>query len=100
MTAKKARSSPFEEIPGTVPPGSLLRVIKKSRKTPEWRVGTEFRVGYYSPLNGLIEVQLVDKKGLYCDTVMSWDLNKHFEIVKATAEFNYFGFGKKPLGPL
>src|SRR6266403_2656675 len=56
--------------PRPIPPRSVVELIRADKGTPAWKqqVGRQFRIGYYSPQDGLDTVWLVDAAGEYCQT--------------------------------
>jgi len=75
------------------PPLSLLRLKRKvsleALTLIEDQVGQYFRVGYYTPNDGLEIVWIVDEKGEYIGTIGRSHLNKYFDLVKLSKEVNY-----------
>lgn len=86
-------------MPDVIPPRSIVELAKADSKTPTWknRIGVRFRIGYYSPLDGLGTIWLVDDEGNYVETTDRDFLIKYFKVVRLTATTNYFGTGCKPL---
>lgn len=63
-------------------------------------VGALFRVGYYSPQDGLDCIWLVDEDGEYCETVDRKYLEKYCELVLLTHESDYYGANRTPIKAL
>jgi hypothetical protein len=91
-----------QSIPSIIPPGSIVRLVKADKTTPEWKnmVGTSFRVGYYYPQDGSETIWLVDAAGNYCQTVDRDALLKYFEIIKLSKRRDFYGIRSKPFGSL
>jgi hypothetical protein len=89
-------------IPKVIPPRSQVRLVKADRFTPTWRkqVGRQFRVGYYSPQDGLDCIWLVNENGEYEQATDREFLLKYFEIKRLSQEKNFYGVGKRRLTKL
>lgn len=83
-----------------LPPSSVVELIKADSSTPIWqnRIGTRYRIGYYSPKCGLDTVWLVDNDGVYRETAERKSLLKYFKIIRLSEETDYFGKKKPALG--
>lgn len=90
------------DIPYVIPPRSLVELVRADENTPRWqeRIGKFYRIGYYSPQDGLDTIWLVDEDGNYCETTDHDYLSKYFRIVKLCKTKNYFGTHCKPLGSI
>ena len=90
------------ERPQPIPPQSQVRLVRADANTPEWQteLGRRFRVGYYSPQDGLDCVWLLDDSGTYCETTDHDFLYKYFEVEYLSDETDYFGENRPPLEPL
>ena len=80
-----------EELQRVIPPGTLVR-----RRSD----GRQFRIGYYSPNDGLDCIWLVDRRGDYAETTDHQDLHVSFDIIQRNTESDLFGEHREPLGPL
>jgi hypothetical protein len=89
-------------IPKVIPPRSRVRLVKADRHTPVWRedVGRRFRVGYYSPKDGLDCIWLVNENGEYEQTTDREFLLKYFVMERLSDEKNLYGAGKRQLTKL
>jgi len=89
----------MKAIPKVIPPRSRVRLVKADRYTPAWRkdVGRQFRVGYYSPKDGLDCIWLVNESGKYEQATDRDFLLKYFEIERLSDEKNFYGTGKRRL---
>src|SRR5882724_732220 len=89
------------KIPKIIPPRSLVRVIKTDASAPADRmhVGQQYRVGYYSPADGLCVIWLVDDRGKYFATTDKQDLIKRYEIEQLSNETDYYGDHRSRLRP-
>ena len=63
-------------------------------------MGKRYRIGYYSPQDGLDTVWLVDEFGKYIETADQEWIAKYFWIERRSNEKDYFGRKKRRLGPL
>jgi hypothetical protein len=81
---------PFPEI---VPPGSVVRLMRSDDTTPTWRgrEGQTFRIGYYTPNDGLNVIWLVNETGEYIETVDRETLVRFFNLESISEEGNHFG---------
>jgi len=88
-------------IPLVIPPKTLVRLSRYDESTPGWRkqIGREFRVGYYSPQDGLDCIWLVNDSGDYEQTTDRKRLLMYFDLIKLSRETDYFGEKAAPLGP-
>jgi hypothetical protein len=86
-------------IPKVIPPRSRVRLIRADDQTPAWKkdIGRQFRVGYYSPKDGLDCIRLVNEDGGYERTTDRKFLLKYFDIERWSEEKNFFGRGRRPL---
>jgi hypothetical protein len=86
-------------IPKVIPPRSRVRLIRADNQTPSWKkdIGRQFRVGYYSPNDGLDCIWLVNEEGAYEQTTNRKFLLKYFDIEHWSREKNFFGRGKRRL---
>jgi hypothetical protein len=84
-----------------IPPRSVVELVAADRRTPLWRgqIGRRFRVGYYSPQDGLDTIWLVDDGGSYCQTINHAGLEKYFRVIRRSREADLFGRKRRPLGP-
>jgi hypothetical protein len=64
-----------------IPPGSVV-ALKGSRK---------FRIGYYSPKDGLNCVWLVNSEGKYEQTVDQRMIRRSFEVLTRSDEADFYG---------
>ena len=89
-------------IPDVIPPGSIVKLVKADKSTPEWLeiIGTVFRIGYYSPQDGLETIWLVDSDGNYSQTVDYDGILRYFEVIKLSKRKDFYGLRSKPLGPI
>jgi hypothetical protein len=62
------------------------------------QIGQHFRVGYYTPNDGLETIWIVDERGRYIGTIERRRLRSYFRIRKLSKEFDYCGV--KSVGPL
>ena len=86
-------------LPKVIPPRSRVRLVRADQTTPVYRknLGRQFRVGYYSPQDGLDCIWLVNENGEYEQTTDREDLLSYFKIERLSIERNYCGTGKRKL---
>jgi hypothetical protein len=89
----------MRSIPKVIPPRSRVRLIRGDAQTPSWKkdIGREFRVGYYSPKDGLDCIWLVNEEGEYEQTTNREFLLKYFDVEHWSREKNFFGRGRRRL---
>ncbi|MGA2443183.1 MAG: hypothetical protein ABSH08_19695 [Tepidisphaeraceae bacterium] len=87
-------------IPLVIPPKALVRLSRYDEATPGWRkqIGREFRVGYYSPQDGLECIWLVNDSGDYEQTTDRRRLLMYFDLLRLSHETDFFGEKRAPLG--
>jgi hypothetical protein len=83
-------------------PISPLSIVKVISDHPGWKdvFGRTFRVGYYSPQDGLECVWLVDELGKYVRTAEQQDILEDFEILHRSGETDLFGVDRPVIGPI
>jgi len=88
-------------IPLVIPPKTLVRLSRYDESTPGWRkqIGREFRVGYYSPQDGLDCIWLVNDSGEYEQATDRKRLLMYFDLLRLSHETDLFGEKRAPLGP-
>lgn len=86
-------------FPKPIAPCSVVRV--KGSPSRSWRknVGRRFRIGYYSKMDGLDCIWLVNDKGEYEQTIDHDFLKKYFEVESASRERSLYGRNRRPFGP-
>jgi hypothetical protein len=89
-------------IPKIIPPRSRVRLVRADAATPDWKdeIGRVFRIGYYSRLDGLDCIWLVNDQAEYEQTTDREFLLRYFEFDYLSEESNYFGVNKAKLRPL
>jgi hypothetical protein len=87
-------------FPTPIPPCTVLRV--KGSQSKKWRgnIGKRFRVGYYSRMDGLDCIWLVNDDGKYQETIDHEFLRKYFEIELLSKERSLYGKNRPRLGPI
>jgi hypothetical protein len=83
-------------FPVPIPPCSVISVRRRAGKL---KAGQVFRVGYYSRMDGLDCIWLVDKTGSYRQTIDHEFLNRFFEIQSVAKERSLYG-GRPQFSPL
>jgi hypothetical protein len=89
-------------VPTPIPSMSVVRLASYPRWRPNgWRknLGAIFRVGYYSPNDGLDCIWLVNERGEYQETLDHNYLRKYFDILQISLEKNLYGRRRPPIGP-
>jgi len=94
------RSKKKYPFPTPIPPRTVVRV--KGSPTKNWKtnIGKRFRVGYYSPRDGVDCIWLVNDDGEYQETVDHEFLHKFFEIELLSKERSLYGKNRPALGPI
>ncbi len=87
-------------FPVPIPPCSVISVKRVARSPWRGEVGRTFRVGYYSKMDGLDCIWLVNEKGKYDQTIDHECLNKFFEIQSIAKERSLYGRGRPQFLPL
>jgi hypothetical protein len=84
-----------------IPPLSVVRV-KASSPSRSWQknVGRRFRIGYYSWMDGLDCIWLVNEEGKYERTIDHDFLQKYFEIESVSKERSLYGKNRPQFEPL
>jgi hypothetical protein len=70
-----------------VPPKSVVRL----KDTTDWLGDRQMRVGYYSRMDGLNCVWLVNDKGEYEQTVDQRMIRRSFEVLERSDETDFYG---------
>jgi len=76
-----------------LPPKSVVKLVRlwpHARKRG-YELGQTWRIGYYSPQDGLDVVWLVDAAGEYCQTGDRDWIEKHFAVIHLSDETSVFG---------
>jgi hypothetical protein len=97
FTLRPRKKYPFRT---PIPPCSIVRV--KASPSRRWRknIGQRFRIGYYSWVDGLDCIWLVNEHGKYEQTIDHDFLQKYFEIVSVSKERSLYGKGRPQFVPL
>jgi hypothetical protein len=97
FTLRPRKKYPFRT---PLPPCSVVRA--KSSSSRSWRknIGRRFRIGYYSWVDGLDCIWLVNEDGKYQRTIDHDFLLKHFEIETVSRERSLYGRGRPRFEPL
>ena len=87
-------------FPSPIPPCTVVRV--KGSRAKKWKgsIGKRFRVGYYSWMDGLDCIWLVNDDGEYQETVDHEFLYKFYEIELLSKERSFYGKNRPRLGPI
>ena len=83
-----------------IPPCSVVSVRRDAGKPWARKVGRVFRIGYYSKMDGLDCIWLVDETGSYDQTIDHECLNKFFEIQSVAKERSLYGRGRPQFAPM
>jgi hypothetical protein len=97
LTRKPQKKYSF---PVPIPPCSVISVKGKSRSAWADEVGRIFRVGYYSKMDGLDCIWLVNENGKYDQTIDHECLNKFFDIQSISKERSLYGRGRPQFPPM
>jgi hypothetical protein len=83
-----------------IPPLSIVRVADVARSPWKKQIGRRFRIGYYSPQDGLDCIWLVNEKGVYEQTLDHDYLRRYFVIEHLSTERSRYGRNRPILKPL
>ena len=78
----------------------MISVRRQKRGHRAGQFGRIFRVGYYSRMDGLDCIWLVDENGKYCQTIDHDYLNGFYDVVSIAKERSFYGRGRPKLPPL
>ena len=97
FTLRPRKKYPF---PTPIPPCTIVHV--KSSLSKSWRknVGRRFRVGYYSRIDGLDCIWLVNDEGKYEQTIDHDFLQKYFEVETVSKERSLYGKNRPQFKPM
>jgi hypothetical protein len=87
-------------FPVPIPPCSVVSVRSDAGKPWTNKAGRIYRIGYYSKIDGLDCIWLVDETGKYDQTVDHECLDKFFGIQSIAEERSLYGQGRPPFAPL
>jgi hypothetical protein len=87
-------------FPTPIPPCTVVRVKASHAKKWKGDGNRRFRVGYYSWMDGLDCIWLVNDDGEYQETVDHAFLYKFFEIELLSKERSLYGQNRPQLGPI
>ena len=91
FTSKPKKKYSF---PVPIPPRSVISVRPDVGRPWTKNAGRVFRIGYYSKMDGLDCIWLVDEGGNYDQTIDHECLNKFFEIRSIAKERSLYGRGR------
>jgi hypothetical protein len=94
FTSRPAKKYAFRTL---IPPRSTVRVKDVPRSPWRKEIGKLFRIGYYSKMDGLDCIWLVDAKGEYCQTLDHDFLDRFFDIVAISNERSLYGRSRSAL---
>lgn len=97
FTLRPRKKYPFRT---PIPPCSVVRVIRSPSKKWRQNVGRQFRIGYYSWMDGLDCIWLVNKEGKYEQTVDHEFLNKCFQVDIVSKERSLYGHNRPQFEPI
>lgn len=88
--------------PVPIPPLSVVRLSRADRQAPNWRrqTGRIFRVGYYSRMDGLNCIWLVNDEGEYEQATNHEFLYRYFDIVQLSNHKNWYGRRRPRIPPI
>jgi hypothetical protein len=84
-----------------IPPLSVVRAAYNGRNQSfRKHNGRTFRVGYYSRMDGLDCIWLVDDEGHYERTVDHEFLYRHFDVIQFADHTNWYGRRRRKIPPI
>jgi len=86
--------------PVPIPPQSVVRWARTDRAARRWKedIGRIFRIGYYSRMDGLDCIWLVNDEGEYEQTLDHEFLYRYLDVIHFAKDTNWYGH-KRPLVP-
>jgi hypothetical protein len=97
FTLRPRKKYPFRT---PIPPCSIVRVKAAPRNPWRKELGRRFRIGYYSWMDGLDCIWLVNNDGKYEQTLDHAYLYKFFEIEKVSKERSLYGRNRPQFEPM
>ena len=97
FTVRPRKKYPFRT---PIPPCSIVRVKSSPRRHWRKNIGRRFRVGYYSRMDGLDCIWLVNEEGSYEQTIDHEFLQKYFDIETVSKERSLYGRGRPQFPPI
>jgi hypothetical protein len=96
------RKNKKPRVTNPIPPKSVVRLASYPRYSRKWKesLGSIFRIGYYSRLDGLDCIWLVNEAGEYQETIDHDYLEKYFDLIEVSDEKNMYGTGKPKISPV
>lgn len=79
-----------------IPPRSVVKLLANWGNDQ----GRVFRIGYYSRMDGLNCVWLVNEDGKYEQATDQKSIRENFEILERTEDTDHYGLNREPLGPI
>jgi len=101
MTTKKKlsieRNKPFP-----IPPLSVVRLVSPHGERRYWKKykGHVFRVGYYSRMDGLDCIWLVNDEGTYEQATDHEFLYRYFDVIQFADHTNWYGRRRQKIPPI
>jgi len=91
MAQNRLENSANRLIP--IPPLSVVRLVSRHGERRFWKKnkGRVFRVGYYSRMDGLDCIRLVNDEGVYEQTTDHEFLYRYFDVVQFANHNNWYG---------
>jgi len=88
--------------PFPIPPLSVVRLAGRHGESSWWKrnKGRVFRVGYYSHMDGLDCIWLVNDAGVYEQTTDHEFLYRYFDVIQFAAHTNLYGRRRPKLPPI
>jgi hypothetical protein len=87
-------------FPTPIPPCSVVRVSGSPSRRWREKVGRRFRIGYYSWMDGLDCIWLVNGEGKYEQAIDHDFLQKYFEIESISKERSLYGRNRPQFQPM
>src|ERR1700730_4593268 len=95
MVTKRIGDRRLKKVSSISPisPLSVVRLVHADKETPTWfkAKGRTFRVGYYSKMDGLDCVWLVNDEGIYEQTTNHEFLYRYFDVIHFSNITNWYG---------
>ncbi len=98
--AKRRETNDQKQVP--IPPLSVVQSVWGDKRNPLAKkdIGRVFRIGYYSPKDGLDCIWLVNNDGRYEQTTDHEHLYGHFDVIQFSDHTNWYGRRRAQIRPV
>ncbi len=101
MTNKRVKGGDVRR-PVPIPPLSVVRLVYPHGQRRTWKKdkGRIFRVGYYSRMDGLDCIWLVNEEGKYEQATDHEFLYRYFDVIHFADHTNWYGLRRPKVPPI